>query len=129
MNTQVFVLAQMRKRWYTLEAVLTAVFAREEGRQLPSIQAAAKAHGIHPAVVCLKWSVQRGCIPIPFSVYEAEYVSNLKSTTEDLLTDEEMAAIAEDDKNCRLIKGQVFLWPGASDWHDLWDEDGMIVKA
>lgn len=97
--------------------------------QLPSIQAAAKAHGIHPAVVCLKWSVQRGCIPIPFSVYEAEYVSNLKSTTEDLLTDEEMAAIAEDDKNCRLIKGQVFLWPGASDWHDLWDEDGMIVKA
>jgi alcohol dehydrogenase (NADP+) len=32
------------------------------------------------------------------------------------------------DRNCRLIKGQVFLWPGAVSWHDLWDEDGVIVK-
>ena len=27
----------------------------------------------------------------------------------------------------RLVKGQVFLWEGASDWHDLWDEDGTIA--
>ena len=32
------------------------------------------------------------------------------------------------DKNNRLIKGHVFLWEGAKDWHDLWDEDGVIVK-
>ena len=32
------------------------------------------------------------------------------------------------DRNNRLIKGQVFLWPGAKDWHDLWDEDGTITK-
>ncbi|MDR2939865.1 MAG: aldo/keto reductase [Clostridiales bacterium] len=96
--------------------------------ELPSVQAAAKAHNIHPAVVCLKWAVQRGQIPIPFSVYEPEYVSNLKCTTEDPLSESEMDAISKDDKNCRLIKGQVFLWPAAKDWHDLWDEDGTITK-
>ena len=96
--------------------------------ELPSVVAAAKAHNIHPAVVCLKWAVQRGQIPIPFSVYEMEYVSNLKSTTVDPLTDEEMEAIKKDCRNCRLIKGQVFLWEGANDWRDLWDEDGVIVK-
>ncbi len=95
---------------------------------MPEVVEIAKAHGIHPAVVCLKWAVQRGQVPIPFSVYENEYISNLKCTTEDPLTDAEMAAISGADKNCRLIKGQVFLWPGAKDWHDLWDEDGIIVK-
>ena len=42
--------------------------------------------------------------------------------------EEEMAAIKALDKNNRLIKGHVFLWEGAKDWHDLWDEDGVIVK-
>ena len=36
--------------------------------------------------------------------------------------------IAGIDKNCRLIKGQVFLWNGAKDWSDLWDVDGTIAK-
>ena len=30
------------------------------------------------------------------------------------------------ERNCRLIKGQVFLWEGAGDWLDLWDADGTI---
>ena len=94
----------------------------------PVIVEIAKNHGIHPAVVCLKWAVQRGQIPIPFSVHEVEYVSNLKCTTEDLLTDEEMKALETVDRNCRLIKGQVFLWEGANDWTDLWDLDGTITK-
>ncbi len=96
--------------------------------QVPELVEIAKAHGVHPAVICLKWAVQRGQIPIPFSIHENEYVSNLKCTTVDPLTDEEMATLKSIDKNCRLIKGQVFLWPGATDWHDLWDEDGVIVK-
>ncbi len=96
--------------------------------QLPEMQAIAKAHGIHPAVVALKWAVGRGQVPIPFSIHEMEYVSNLKSTTEDPLTAEEMASIATLEKGNRLVKGQVFLWEGANDWHDLWDEDGVIVK-
>lgn len=95
--------------------------------QTPEMQEIAKAHGVHPALIALKWARQRGQIPIPFSVHEVEYVSNLKSMTEDPLTDEEMAKIATLEKNNRLVKGQVFLWEGANDWHDLWDEDGVIV--
>ena len=86
----------------------------------------AEAHQVHPAVIALKWAVQRGQIPIPFSIHENEYVSNLKCTTEDPLTDEEMASIATLERSNRLVKGQVFLWEGAKDWHDLWDEDGVI---
>ena len=93
---------------------------------MPEIVEIAKNHGVHPAVVCLKWAVQRGQIPIPFSVHEKNYVSNLKATVDDPLTAEEMAVIQTLDRNCRLIKGQVFLWEGANDWHDLWDEDGII---
>ena len=48
--------------------------------------------------------------------------------TVDPLTDAEMATLKTVERNCRLIKGQVFLWEGAKDWHDLWDEDGVIVK-
>ena len=96
--------------------------------QLPEVVAIAKAHGVHPAVVCLKWAAQRGEIAIPFSCTERNYVANLKCVTEDPLTEEEMAVLKSVDKNCRLIKGQVFLWPGATDWRDLWDEDGTITK-
>ncbi len=95
--------------------------------QVPELVAIAEKHGVHPAVICLKWAVQRGQIPIPFSIHENEYVSNLRSTVEDPLTSEEMETLKGLDKNCRLIKGQVFLWPGATDWHDLWDEDGTIA--
>ncbi|WP_312644169.1 aldo/keto reductase [Hydrogenoanaerobacterium sp.] len=96
--------------------------------QVPEVVEIAKAHNVHPAVICLKWAVQRGQIPIPFSVYENEYVSNLRCTTEDPLTDEEMETLRGVDKNCRLIKGQVFLWEGAKGWEDLWDMDGVITK-
>ena len=99
-----------------------------EDMKTPEMQEIAKAHGVHPALIALKWASQRGTIPIPFSVHEAEYTSNIRSLTEDPLTDEEMAKIATLERNNRLVKGQVFLWEGAKDWRDLWDEDGFIVK-
>ncbi len=92
--------------------------------ELPSVADAAAAHGIHPALVCLKWAVQRGQVPIPFSVKEAQYQSNLRAALSDPLTREEMEAIRRDEKGCRLVKGQVFLWEGAKGWEDLWDMDG-----
>ncbi|MCR5791122.1 MAG: aldo/keto reductase [Lachnospiraceae bacterium] len=97
--------------------------------QVPEFKAIAEAHGVHPAIIALKWAVQRGQIPIPFSIHENEYTSNIESTMTDPLTDAEMATIATLEKNNRLVKGQVFLWPGADDWHDLWDEDGVIVDC
>ena len=96
--------------------------------ELPEMKKIAEAHKVHPAVICLKWAVQHGHIPIPFSVYENEYISNLKAVTEDPLTDDEMAVIKTLDRNNRLVKGQVFLWEGAKSWEDLWDLDGVIVK-
>ena len=95
--------------------------------EMPEIVEIARAHNIHPALVCLKWAAQRGQIPIPFSVKEPQYVSNLKCITEDPLTDVEMDIIKKADKNCRLVKGQVFLWPGAKGWEDLWDMEGVIT--
>lgn len=86
----------------------------------------AKAHGVHPAVICLKWAAQRGHSPIPFSIRRAEYMSNLRCSFEDPLTEEELKTLAAIDKNCRLIKGQVFLWEGAGTWEDLWDLNGEI---
>ena len=94
----------------------------------PVIVSIARAHGVHPGVVCIKWAVQRGQVPIPMSVNPRNYVANLRAAVEDPLNGDEMAAIADIDRNCRLIKGQVFLWQGAKGWEDLWDLDGVIAR-
>lgn len=93
--------------------------------QLPELVEIAKAHNCHPAIVCLKWALQRGQLPIPFSVHN--YKANLEAAVTEKLTDEEMRIISTLECNNRLVKGQVFLWEGANDWHDLWDEDGVIT--
>jgi alcohol dehydrogenase (NADP+) len=91
----------------------------------PVIVAIARRHGIAPAAVCIQWAVQRGQTPIPFSVHH--YRANLEAVTGDPLTAEEMRAIAAIDRNCRLIKGQVFLWKEGQSWEDLWDVNGEIT--
>jgi alcohol dehydrogenase (NADP+) len=96
--------------------------------EAPAIVAAAKRLDVHPATICVKWAVQRGQVPIPMSVYRNEYLSNLRSTITEPLADAEMAAIAAEDRNSRLIKGQVFLWRDNQDWTDLWDLDGVIAQ-
>ena len=83
--------------------------------------------GVHAAVVCVKWAVQRGQTPIPLSTKPRNYVANLRATTTTPLTGEEMQAIAGIDRNCRLIKGQVFLWKDNQGWEDLWDPKGEIA--
>jgi alcohol dehydrogenase (NADP+) len=94
----------------------------------PAIQAVAKRLGVHPATVCVKWAVQRGQVPIPFSIYRNEYLSNLRATVSEPLTDAEMTAIEGAERNSRLIKGQVFLWKEGQTWEDLWDLDGNIAQ-
>ena len=92
------------------------------------VQIAARLE-VHPAVVCVKWAVQRGQVPIPFSTHRANYLANLRAVVEDPLTDDEMRAIAAIDRNSRLIKGQVFLWKDGQPWEDLWDLDGRVTPA
>lgn len=91
-----------------------------------AVQAIARAHGIHPALVCLKWAAQRGQVPIPFTTKRRNALANLRALTEDKLTALEMEQMKGAERNCRLIKGQVFLWEGADTWQDLWDVDGTI---
>ncbi len=95
----------------------------------PVIMEIAKRHGVHPAAICIKWAVQRGQAPIPFSAKRANYLSNLRAVVEDPLTAEEMKQIAAIDRNCRLIKGQVFLWKEGQSWEALWDVNGEITPA
>jgi len=95
----------------------------------PVVVKIARRLNVHPAVVCVKWAVERGQIPIPFSVHRNKYLSNLQGVVQDLLTDEDMKELAGIDKNCRLIKGQVFLWKENQNWHDLWDVNGAITAS
>ncbi len=95
----------------------------------PVIVEIAARHGVHPAAVCITWAVQRGQTPIPFSVNPRNYAANLRAAAGDRLTDGEMDAIAAIDRDCRLIKGQVFLWKDGQSWEDLWDPTGEITPA
>jgi alcohol dehydrogenase (NADP+) len=94
----------------------------------PVIRGIAGRLGLHPAAVCIKWAVQRGATPIPFSTKRTNYLSNLRAAAGPPLTEEDMHAIAGIDKNCRLIKGQVFLWKDDQSWEDLWDPEGIITN-
>jgi diketogulonate reductase-like aldo/keto reductase len=94
----------------------------------PIVVKIAERLGVHPAIVCIKWAIQRGQIPIPFSVHRSKYYSNLANAIKDPLTEEEMEEMKKVDCNSRLIKGQVFLWEGAKGWEDLWDLDGKIAQ-
>ncbi|MBR8535876.1 aldo/keto reductase [Carboxylicivirga sediminis] len=96
--------------------------------EMPQIKDIAEKHGVHPAVICIKWAMKNGHITIPFSVHKHKITSNLKASFEHPLTNEEYNSINECECGSRLVKGQVFLWEGANSWKDLWDEDGEIVN-
>ncbi len=80
---------------------------------------------ITPAQVAIKWAVQRGQIPIPFSVNH--YLENIEAVITAPLTEDDMEAISTIDRKCRLIKGQVFLWKDDQSWEDLWDMNREIT--
>ena len=94
--------------------------------EMPEVRAIAEAHGVHPALICVKWAVRRGHMPIPFSIYEGEYTGNLRCVTDDPLTDAEFERLTRIDTGRRIIKAQNFLWPGAAGWENLWDLNGEI---
>ena len=87
----------------------------------------AKRLGSTPAKVAIQWAIRRGHIPIPFSVNH--YFENLEAAVENPLTKNDMKEISRIDKNCRLIKGQVFLWRDDQNWEDLWDVNGEVTPA
>ena len=90
------------------------------------IQELALQYHCSPQEICIKWAVTRGHTPIPFSGNPINIAANLAAAQEKL-SEEDMARIALADRNCRLVKGQVFLWQGADDWRELWDLDGHLA--
>ncbi len=56
-------------------------------------------------------------------------MANLRAVTQDPLAASEMEIIGRLDRNCRLIKGQVFCWKENQGWEDLWDVNGVITPA
>jgi alcohol dehydrogenase (NADP+) len=82
---------------------------------------------VTPAQVAIKWAIQRGQIPIPFSVNH--YFENLEAVVKIQLTENDMEDISKIDRNCRLIKGQVFIWKENQSWEDLWDLNGEITPG
>jgi diketogulonate reductase-like aldo/keto reductase len=89
----------------------------------------ARRQGVHPAAICIQWAIQRGQVPIPFSASKKNLLANLQAAVAAVATPlvpRDMAALAVMDRNCRLIKGQVFLWKEGQSWEDLWDVDGVI---
>ncbi len=91
-----------------------------------TITSIARRLNVTPAQVAIKWAIQRGQIPIPFSVNH--YFENLEAAVNIQLTPDDMEKIAAIDKDCRLIKGQVFLWKENQGWEDLWDVHGEIIQ-
>lgn len=96
--------------------------------EMPEIVNIANEHGCHPAEICLAWAMQSGHTPIPFASREINIIKNLMVQNKIVLSGDEMETISKLDCDNRLVKGHVFLWNGATDWHDLWDESKKLVK-
>ena len=94
----------------------------------PVVVHIAERLGVSSAAVCIKWAIQRGQVPIPFSVKRSQYLASLQAAVSEPLSSKDMAEIAGIDKNNRLIKGHVFLWKDGQSWEDLWDINGEIAQ-
>ncbi len=81
---------------------------------------------LHPTTLCVKWAIQRGQVPIPFSTTPRNDLANMEAALSPPLSDQQMQRIASVDRQCCLIKGQVFLWKDNQSSEDLRDGDGVI---
>jgi diketogulonate reductase-like aldo/keto reductase len=91
------------------------------GLEDPELVEIADELELTPAQVCIKWAIDRGQVPIPFSVKRGQFEDSMAAACLPPLSPQQMERLARLDRNSRLIKGQVFLWPEADDWRDLWD--------
>src|SRR5262249_52165760 len=60
----------------------------------PVIVGIARRLGVHPAVVCIQWAIQRGQIPIPQSANRTNYLANLRAAVSEPLTESDIRAIS-----------------------------------
>ncbi len=89
----------------------------------PTIAEVAERHDASPAQVLLSWALHRGTATIPKSTTPAHIRENL-AAAELSLTQEDMNAIAELDRNRRYVPGRAWTVSGSPYTQaSLWDED------
>ena len=66
---------------------------------------------------------------VPRQFPETEHLAASNPHGERMVAQFDAPAFGTLERGNRLVKGQVFLWEGARSWHDLWDEDGVIVDC
>nr|MCH9659633.1 aldo/keto reductase [Bacteroidota bacterium] len=88
--------------------------------ELPAINTIAKNRGVTPAQVLIGWHVNRGTAVIPKSTTKEHIISNFKAGDVHL-NHEEMAMIADLDKNFRFINGKFFEAPEKG-YYNIYDE-------
>jgi alcohol dehydrogenase (NADP+) len=87
----------------------------------PTIAEIAERHDATPAQVLISWAVHRGTAVIPKSVTPSRIEENLAAANVSL-TDDDMAAIAELDRGCRYVRGEVWtLDNGPYTMESLWE--------
>ncbi len=94
----------------------------------PIIQKIADAHNVAPSIVCIKWAIQRGQIPLISAGKAIQWINSIEESLQLSLSNEEMESIKTIEQSVRLIKGDKFLWSGAKDWTVLWDMEGVISR-
>jgi alcohol dehydrogenase (NADP+) len=88
----------------------------------PTIGAIATAHQVSPAQVLIAWAIQRGTAVIPKSVNPERLAQNLAAANV-VLTDAEMSAIAQLDRQRRYVDGSFWTREGSPyTLANLWDE-------
>lgn len=88
----------------------------------PTIGAIATAHHVSPAQVLIAWAIQRGTAVIPKSVNPERLAQNL-AAADVVLTDAEMDAIAQLDRQRRYVDGSFWTREGSPyTLANLWDE-------
>ena len=83
-----------------------------------------KENGWSVGQTALKFNMQRGIALIPQTATPSRLEENLLAANLNDLSEDQMNRLYKIDKNCRLIRGQVFSWKKDQDWHSLWDDIG-----
>ncbi|GAB3333285.1 aldo/keto reductase [Marivirga atlantica] len=80
--------------------------------ELDAVKEIANKHDKHPVEILLAWAINRGTITIPKSTDEAHIKSNL-AAADIKLSDEEVKAIAQANKDYRFVDGSFWAMDGS----------------
>lgn len=96
--------------------------------EAPAVAAIAAAHGLPPAVVLLKWALQRGTVPLPKASTPAHIRENAGATRGPRLSHGDMAALSALSAGLpgvgghRYSRGESYA-PAGVHWSALWSHD------